>query len=344
MALDSEHDFHGYEPTVKDTGWSLTITVVFICILVNLSLPILVRLAAAYDKRKAQRKGELPASDGDEPNTLEHESEASKPTLKGASHSKPAGLYQIPYSAPSLASNGGLSTTSSGKSPGFYQMPYSTPSVVSNGATSTSSVRSVSSSVMSQVSSAILGARPHRLGTKRRKRGKNKAHFAPALKADVSDEQPGTVAFDDTSSVCSKSVMSTLDQDAVSIMDAIDAKDGNEPVLLEQDTPSNLWWQFLEIADWDEESKRLTSLTIPYTIQGCTEGVFQIINVAIIGHYLGVMEANVYVVVTILLEFSSTITYGFGEGEELPESFVLLFVGLRWSSTNNHLSCTSPPL
>jgi hypothetical protein len=83
----------------------------------------------------------------------------------------------------------------------------------------------------------------------------------------------------------------------------------------ELEEPYSLWHQILEIVDWDSESKRLADLTIPYTIQGCTQGLFQTINVAIIGHSLGVMEANAYVVVATLLEFSQTITYGFGEGK-----------------------------
>jgi hypothetical protein len=297
MALENEHDFSGYEPTTKDPGWSLTVIVIVACILINLSLPILVRLAAAFDKRKAEQKDGISAAGGDEPDILEHESEASKPTLKGAQHSKPTGLYQIPYF---------------------------TPSVVSNGDMSTRSVRSnVSSSVLSQVSSAILDARPHRLGHKRQTRYKKNPPVIPALKPDVANVlQTGTSHLDEVSSVCSKSVMSTLDHDAIDASDAIDARDGNatmgqnEPVLLEQDTPSSLWWQFLEIADWDAESKRLAALTIPYTISGASEGIFSIVNVAVIGHHLGVMEANAYVVVTILLEFTNTITYGFGEGEE----------------------------
>lgn len=297
--MENVHDFSGYEPTAKDPGWSLTIGVVIICILVNLSLPILVRLAARFDKRKEQQKGEIPRATRDEPNLAEREeSEASKPTLKAGPQSRPMGLYQMPYNA---------------------------PSIVSNAANSVVSVRSnVSTSVFSQVSAAILESRPHRLGQKKRKKYKqNHPPSIPIPKPDVlANVRSGVVRdLDDASSVCSKSVMSVLDQDAVSIQDAVDATDGNVnggdnlPVLLEQDTPENLWEQFLEIADWDAESKRLAALTVPYTIQGCTEGLFQIINVALIGHHLGVMEANAYVVVTILLEFTGTLTYGFGEGK-----------------------------
>lgn len=97
----------------------------------------------------------------------------------------------------------------------------------------------------------------------------------------------------------------------------IDSDASNGPDL---DETYDLWHQILEIVDWDSESKRLADLTIPYTIQGCTRGLFQTINVAIIGHSLGVMEANAYVVVATLLEFSQTITYGFGEGKKTAKS------------------------
>lgn len=117
------------------------------------------------------------------------------------------------------------------------------------------------------------------------------------------------------SSACSKSVMSNLDHDAVSVQDAIDAHDGGAVLLEKDEPPSSLWGQFLDIVDWETESKRLAKLTIPFTIQGCSEGVFQIVNVSVIGHFVGVMEANAYVVVTILVEFSATLTYGFAEGK-----------------------------
>jgi Na+-driven multidrug efflux pump len=72
----------------------------------------------------------------------------------------------------------------------------------------------------------------------------------------------------------------------------------------------------IEITDWDSETKRLVSLAIPFSIQGCVEGVFQTLNVAAIGNFVGTKEANAYVVVTILLEFTNTFNYGFSEGKE----------------------------
>ena len=289
MALNNE-TFTSYEPTTEDPGWSFTVIVIVICVLVNCSLPILVKFSESRERRRKTHKAEsINAANGHVPNTLDRESDVSK-----------------------------------------HQMPSSTPSSVSGAAMSTFSVRSnVSSSVLEQVASSILDGRPRTHGQKMRVRYKKKNPPIPMQQSGEEGLKSEKLVLDDTSSI--KSVMSTLEQDAVSIQDAIDAKDGylisgdHVPVLLEQDSPSNLWEQFLEIADWDAESKRLTSLTIPYTIQGITEGVFQILNLAIIGHYLGVMESNAYVVVTILLEFSGMVTYGFGEGKQRSESTIRQF-------------------
>ena len=114
-----------------------------------------------------------------------------------------------------------------------------------------------------------------------------------------------------------KSVLSQLDQDAVSIRDAIDAQDGTYAVEHRpyEEYPSSNWDRLLEVVEWDFEMARMSALTIPYSIQGIAEGIFQIITVAIIGNFIGVREANAYVVVTILLEFTAAFTYGFGEGK-----------------------------
>jgi Na+-driven multidrug efflux pump len=126
---------------------------------------------------------------------------------------------------------------------------------------------------------------------------------------------------DDIHSLDNKSIVSILGHDAVSAGDAIDAADFPQ-VMEGEDTTISLWNQFLDIVDWDDESKRLTALTIPYTIQGCTRGLFQMVNIAVIGNHVGVMEANAFVVVAILLEFSGTLTYGFGEaiGTLVPQA------------------------
>ncbi len=312
MAVENVHDFAGYEPTTIDPGGRLTLIVVIACILVNLTLPVMVRIAASCDGRKAKEKA-VAAVSGEEAEAEHREelSEMSKPTWNTRSPApaaSPLSIYQV--------------ATRTSSSEGSF---HPTPSVFSEGARSVLSTKSTaSSSVLSLAASTILD---QRMSKSPRKRRKYRADIN--LSPTHNPVSPRRIDPDDDVSVSSKSVMSILDQDAVSIQDAVDARDGHMldarlPKLLEQDEPSSLWIQFLEIADWDAESKRLTVLTIPYTIQGCTEGIFQTINVAIIGHYLGVMEANAYVVVTILLEFSQTLTYGFGEGKGLDDGCSIL--------------------
>jgi len=81
----------------------------------------------------------------------------------------------------------------------------------------------------------------------------------------------------------------------------------------EEDMETSLWTLFVAIFRWDEESKCLLGLTIPFTIQGCIKSLFQMINVAIIGNKLGVMEANAYIVVGFLVDFSNSVNFGFSE-------------------------------
>ena len=68
-----------------------------------------------------------------------------------------------------------------------------------------------------------------------------------------------------------------------------------------------------ENTSWDKEMKKLISLWVPYTISGAVGGFFDIINVGIISHYIGTKEANAYIMVNILVEFTGTLTYGWGE-------------------------------
>jgi hypothetical protein len=73
--------------------------------------------------------------------------------------------------------------------------------------------------------------------------------------------------------------------------------------------------QFISISEWDSEARKLVSLWIPYSISGAAEGISQTIIIGIISHYIGSKEANAYVVVTIMMEFADTLTYGFAEGK-----------------------------
>jgi hypothetical protein len=130
------------------------------------------------------------------------------------------------------------------------------------------------------------------------------------------------VPRDDRSDV-TPSVMSKMDVDDISVHDAVDAKDVGvlPPDAVAKLTDNALtespggfgWNRMLEIADWDKEMKKLVGLAIPFCLQGVSVEFFAIVNVAIVGHFIGVKEANAFVVVSILLEFTATLTKGFAE-------------------------------
>jgi hypothetical protein len=302
MDIESR-DFSYYETTTVDPGWTLTIVVIIICLLLNSSLPFLVRFGKAWDKRRAT------------------ECTSSKGTCEGGSpseesHARNAGTRNESFS-PEI-------TSSPRKIPlgSPYNVPSGAASVVSE-AHSSSAISVASSTYISQIASVVLNARPrkkrnhhyhhhyhhyqHQHGVERRTREPDEDSRKLSIKA-----QPTQAYEMDDSSVC-KSVMSMLDLDAVSVQDAIDAQEGS-PYQKPSMQKLKGWQQIIEIADWDSEMQRLGTLSIPYVIAGATEGFFQIINVAIIGHLLGVKEANAYMSVTILLEFTSVFTYGFTEG------------------------------
>jgi hypothetical protein len=294
-------DFSYYETTTVDPGWTLTIVVIIICLLLNSSLPFLVRFGKAWDKRRAiectsskvTNEGGSPSEESHARNATTH-NESFSPEITSSPRRIPLGP---PYNVPSGAA-----------------------SVVSE-AHSSSAISVASSTYISQIASVVLNARPRKKrnhhhhhhyhhyqhGLERRTREPDEDSRKLSIKAQAAQAHET-----DDSSVC-KSVMSMLDLDAVSVQDAIDAQEGS-PYQKPSMQKLKGWQQIIEIADWDFEMKRLGTLSIPYVIAGATEGFFQIINVAIIGHLLGVKEANAYVTVTILLEFTATFTYGFTEG------------------------------
>lgn len=247
LSIDDVYHFAGYKATTVDPGFRFSVIVVIVCIVVNLCLPILVGVAALWDRRRPKHDFNSAKADANETDM----------TRKPASHAS-QGLQSM--------------------------MSF----MVSECAKRIFPVAESTSSILDQLAS---------------KSGK----------VNNSSQIYSPVSTDDVTSVSSESV----DHDIISSVHGNQMSPTCHPKLQEEDEPSSLWEQFLEIADWDVESRELTALTIPYTIQGCTAGLFQTINVAIIGHYLGVAEANAYIIVASLLEFSQTLTYGFGGGMKM---------------------------
>lgn len=123
------------------------------------------------------------------------------------------------------------------------------------------------------------------------------------------------------SNATDESITNGLEHDTVSVQDAVDAGEDEQPAtaVMESEEKTSLFSRLLLIADVDDEMKKLFSLALPYSVQGLSNGIFDIADVAIIGHFLGVTEANAAITVAILIEFTTTFTYGFSEGKTIQD-------------------------
>lgn len=94
--------------------------------------------------------------------------------------------------------------------------------------------------------------------------------------------------------------------------------------------------RLVDCSTWDKEMRKIVSLWVPYSVSGATEGFAQIVNFGIISHFVGLREANAYVAVVILTEFTDVFTFGFVKcecrhGIRIGKSFLFvltLFVSL----------------
>jgi hypothetical protein len=156
------------------------------------------------------------------------------------------------------------------------------------------SVISMASSIALSVASKVLDVRSNKNGHHRQhKRGRRRNGQKGAIldSVDVGNDTPPPTT--------------TRDDDALLVQD-------DEPL-----TPAQ---QFIEefamSSTWDKEMRKIVSLWIPYSISGAAEGISQTVIIGIVSHFVGLKEANAFVVVTILVEFTSTLTYGFSEGND----------------------------
>jgi hypothetical protein len=319
MALGGDDYFSGYEITTFDPGWTVTIVVIVLCSLMNLSLPLLLRIGKYWEDRRTISSNTASAGDHSPAGFLLNVDFNANLNRSNSNRD----LYgNLNRSNSDLYANLNRSTSDLSISPkkgrrfGLPNPSYAASASVVSESHSTTGRSVVSFSDISQIAWNVLDVKV--------KKGKHQRyhHHQTEKWAQTVDEESRNkplgypdgrlIEFDDTS-VC-PSVMSKLDQDAVSVHDAVDAQEGSPSQNITIENASG-WQRLVEIAEWEFEMKRMGSLAVPYTIQGITEGVFQMINVSVIGNFIGVREANAYVVVTILLEFTATLTYGFGEGK-----------------------------
>jgi hypothetical protein len=115
------------------------------------------------------------------------------------------------------------------------------------------------------------------------------------------------------------SVMSELQDYAVSPTDAADANDpGRSPLVaiagseeVDLCCGKHAWWRPMMIlrgldtiityAEWDREMARIVTLSIPLSMGGFFEGLFDILTVAIIGQYIGTDSIAAFTIVDLLL-------------------------------------------
>jgi hypothetical protein len=286
MGTEVEGDFEGYVPTTYDPGWRFTLILVAVCVLINLSLPLWLRLGNFWKREE---------TDEERSQRLQEDGFFAKSTVSGSVTSKNLNSHQT-----------------------------GPKSVVSG----------TSSALVTDVASAILAARPrrnpgtHMKGPKKKRTPTNGVERNVRLAAEhvIAENAHHTRTMDslapssyggstrDDRSVASLSIMSKLDQDAISVRDAIDAKDaGTTPLGVTVHSPSRGWIKLLEVADWEREMYKFSTLAFPFAIQQFTQEFFSILDVAVIGHFIGVTEANAYVMVHILILFTGTITKGFTE-------------------------------
>jgi hypothetical protein len=354
-----------WETSVDPGPWMLVGTVLF-CVLSLAVLPCLVSSGRRYEKRRLRmtqeddlhQAAETPKEDGVEEGRGGHSLAASATpssyvhgTSKSSGSPKksllPASLLQglvdkvvmPPYPDDAEGSNV------------FIPHPKAHPKARSEAAVSFfSTEESVISSVAG--STTILdtggGFRNRNAGRRHYHRGVKDRRYQTEQKAErKADQGDGVYASlqreqgwkrtesrcpldDDNVSVASKSVMSDLEDAALSPNDAIDAQVAvtlNEKAYMEGDDEFDLccgdhaWWRpsminrgfdrLLTIAEWDKETKRIIGLAIPFSLSAVCKGVFLTVRVGLVAHYLGTESVAAYTIVDLVLGLTQEFFGGF---------------------------------
>jgi len=259
-----------------NSEWAYTLIVIASCIAINLTLPLWLRFAKLCDDKKIP--GNPGALDDDYA-----ESENDEDNTKGSNKNNAS------------------------------PMSRNASSVVSE------AQYSVSSSTFGSQVSAILEARPRRPGrsdrTKRRRRERD-VRLAAGMqkcKIDGTFDQMELILSADDSFSRTRSLMSRLSVEDVSMDDGVTEQQGVETRFDGLDTPykrRSYWKVLLEASEWDSS---LASLSGFYMVQGLVEKITAIIELAVISHLIGITEANAFIMVSFLFEVSGILVVGFQE-------------------------------
>jgi len=142
---------------------------------------------------------------------------------------------------------------------------------------------------------------------------------------------------DDNRSEVAPSILSKLDHDAISVRDAVDARDGlhmpseYDGKMAHYSTKNNTdcnsyisgaWNRLMTTVVWDKEMKKYLALAAHYSAQGILVEILGVVEIAFIGHFMGIRQASAYIVVSTITGFTGTITTGFYEcaGVLIPQA------------------------
>ena len=165
--------------------------------------------------------------------------------------------------------------------------------------------------------STMLEARTRKKGrvvnhNQRRKRERD-IRFAVGMqnfKVEVSTNDELEIVPSNDSVDFARSAMSRLSGDDVN--DGVDEIVGTRKKLQKSPYEKRGWSQVIfDITQWDSS---LTSLAGFYMIQGLVESINGIVHVAIVGHAIGIQEANAFIMVQFLFEITGVLVSGFQEG------------------------------
>jgi hypothetical protein len=156
--------------------------------------------------------------------------------------------------------------------------------------------------------------------------------ITPNTSASDPGSPDGGTGADDSRSEAAPSILSKLDADAISVRDAVDARDGVQMPsdyagkMVGKDTEDSyleaMWNRLMNIVDFDKEMKKFLTLAGHYTAQGVLEELLEVVEIAAIGRFMGVRHASAYIVVGTVTGFLGTVTVGFYEcaGVLIPQA------------------------
>ncbi len=353
---DTEYSYDGYIPTTIDPDWWFSIMIIGGCLLLHLSLPVWIVIGKKmgfHESDDASRASSAWKVSHDHNDTskdndiLLRQLDDARSVVSG--HMNPYsdgghddGIYSVSGRSVSGRSITGRSIARSraGSHQGFdhgdtasvvsgfrdavlQARPKRTPQVRQHKSRRIVSSKSYGDGDNQRVSPTRKKKLDVRMAAEYRKaeqelaksRGKGKLGSTITYSIASSD------AFDDRSEAA-PSVMSNLDADAISVKDAVDARDGASQIFDDKTYrnrihPETYWTskfnKLLDIVAFDYEMKKFAKLAGHYTFQTLVSDILGIVEIAFMGRYVGVQIVGAYIVVSTVTGFTGTITTGFYE-------------------------------